>query len=155
MAPSAGTAARRPLPRLALAGIAVLVAAACSAEDPITPRITRADDPSSTVFLAQAQPAGYTMDALYAGAVKRDEEGCLRLNTGHTVVWPNGFSLVASDGGLDVEAPGGRAVGRVGGGFRFGGGEVPSADYTGLTPADAEVAATRCPGLYWVVGATR
>jgi hypothetical protein len=152
MARSAGTTT---LLRAALAGFALLAAGACSAEDPLSPRITRTDDPSSTVFLTQSEPASYTMDALYAGAVKRDEGGCLRLSTGHTVVWPHGFSVVTRDGVLDVEAPGGRTVGRVGGAFRFGGGEVPAAAYTGLSAADAEVAATRCPGLYWVVGDTR
>lgn len=108
-----------------------------------------------TLFLAQSEAPDAVMDALFEGRVTRDDDGCLRLDTpdAHTVVWPLGFSLTADDGELVVRDAGGDAVGRVGGPFRLGGGEVASLhDGIAMTPEDRQDARASCPGRYWIVG---
>ncbi|MGH7539896.1 MAG: hypothetical protein ACRELC_02750 [Gemmatimonadota bacterium] len=103
----------------------------------------------------QGVPATVVMEALFVGRVIRDPAGCLRLETPdqHTVVWPFGFRLVPADGGLAVRDADGQAVGRIGGDFRLGDGEVPFL-HEGLALPEAErrAAETRCPGRYWIVG---
>jgi hypothetical protein len=78
--------------------------------------------------------------------------GCLRLDTPdtHTVIWPKGFDLGAD---LRVRDDRGAVVGRIGGAFRLGGGEVPSLhDGIPLSEADRVRAGSRCPGRFWIVG---
>lgn len=134
------------------------LAAGCSPTGGADPRLNEADDPAGTLFLTQASPAGAVMEALFEGRVIRDEQGCLRLETGggerHTVVWPHGFTLRSRAGALYVHDAEGREIGRVGGPFRFGGGEVPSAEWLDLSAEQRAQAQTRCPGRYWVVGDT-
>lgn len=106
------------------------------------------------LLLTQATEPEVSMDALYTGPVTADAGGCLRLDTaeGVTVVWPKGFRARSSDGGTVIENAGGRAVGRVGDSFRLGGGEVPFLhEGLGFTPTDQELAASRCPGKFWIV----
>lgn len=128
------------------------LASSCSAD------LHTVDDASDTVFLTQATPPGAVMEALYEGRVYRDEQGCLRLETmsgmGHTAVWPYGFTLETRGGASHVVDPRRRSIGRVGGSFRFGGGEVPSAEWADLTTEQRALAQSRCPGRYWVVGET-
>lgn len=108
-----------------------------------------------TVFLAQSETPDVVMDALFEGRVTRDDDGCLRLDTpdSHTVVWPFGFSLAARDGELVVRDAGGDVVGRIGGPFRLGGGEVAVLhDGIAMAPEDRQEARASCPGRYWIVG---
>ncbi len=131
-----------------LAGIAAL-AAACSSETGTGP----GDEATGVLFLAREAPASAVMDALFEGTVKLDARGCLRLDSGRTVVWPYGFEPYVGGGALRVRDAAGRDVGRVGGGFRFGGGEVDALhDGLGLPAAARAEAEARCPGGFWVVG---
>lgn len=108
-----------------------------------------------TLFFTQTVVPDAVMDALFQGRVSRDVAGCLRLDLDdrHTVIWPKGFSLDRRPGHLVVLDAGGDAVGRIGGHFRLGGGEVPFL-HAGipLSDADRERAEARCPGRYWIVG---
>ena len=92
------------------------------------------------------------MDALFTGRVIEDAQGCLRLDSPdrHTVIWPQGFQLAARGGSAAVLDGGGREVGTIGASFRLGGGEVTQVPVDMLTAADAQVAAARCPGRYWL-----
>jgi hypothetical protein len=129
--------------------------AACSAGD-IGPALAGNDNPGGAVFLAQNQPAETVMEALFQGTVVQDEQGCLRLGGGHpaTVIWPYGFKLEARVGGVYVEDASGRTVGRVGGSFSFGGGNINTHEHASLTARDHALAASRCPGTFWLVGET-
>ena len=142
--------ARRSVPILALA----LAACASGETDPTA---LRSDlDVEATLFLAQTRPADAVMDALFVGVIERDAQGCLRLageGDRPTAVWPYRFTLAAQGAGVVVRDPGGREVGRIGGSFRLGGGEV-SALHEGipLPAGQRERAAERCPGRFWIVG---
>ncbi|HEU4883891.1 MAG TPA: hypothetical protein VFT45_16645 [Longimicrobium sp.] len=111
--------------------------------------------PEATVFLTQKSPPGNTMDALYTGTVNRDAQGCLRTaDDGAAVVvviWPYGFNLKARSGGLYVEDAEGRTVGRIGGEFRFGGGQA-DAEYvdTYLSQSDRARASVCHADKYWI-----
>jgi hypothetical protein len=138
--------ARRAISMLAAAALA---AAACTAIP------TDGADLGEVLFLTESQPATFQMEALYKGAVVADAAGCLRLasESAHTVVWPHGFELRRRDGALAVIDPGGREIGRVGGSFTFGGGEVPTLhEGIALSGTQKAVALERCPGRYWIVG---
>ena len=124
--------------------------------DPVTS--TGADGMvDGTVFLVQSSPATAVMEALYRGPVRRDDQGCLRLEPDGdvpvTVVWPYGFTLETRDDGQHVRDADGRDIGRIGDSFTFGGGYV-SALHSGipLTQAQRGLAESRCPGTYWIVG---
>lgn len=97
------------------------------------------------LFLTQGAPATFVMDALFEGRVVVDDAGCVRLDGPDpaTVVWPYRFTLE----GNTVHAADGRIVGRLGGSFRLGGGEVPT-----LAGGDWQSALDRCPGRFWIVG---
>ncbi|MBW3571326.1 MAG: hypothetical protein KY467_09480 [Gemmatimonadetes bacterium] len=138
----------RTVPRALLPGFAALALNACSPDG--------VAGPPDTVLLTQASPTKVVMQALFEGRVDRDEQGCLRLDSQdrHTVVWPFGFTLVRRDGGLYVRDAFRRDIGRIGGPFRFGGGEVPTVEGADLPAGKRELAESRCPGRYWVVGAT-
>lgn len=135
-----------------LACLAILAAGACSTEE--GPLVGTPD--GETLFLTAAAPQPIHMQALYEGRVQRDEQGCLRLETQdrHVVVWPFGFELENRGGATYVEDPARRAIGRIGGSFRFGGGEVPSVEAADLSPDSRALAQSRCPGRYWIVGGT-
>ena len=131
-----------------------LALAACGGAEGLGPTFNRNE--AATVFLAQGAPATAAMDALFQGRVTRDLRGCLRLdNLGdqHTVVWPHGFTIAERDGELFVKNAAGSDVGRIGGSFRFGGGEVAALhDGLNLSVESRQMAESRCPGRYWVVG---
>lgn len=105
-------------------------------------------------FITQNVVQTVHMDALFRGTVVSDQQGCLRLDDAGaaTVVWPQGFTAAIEDGALVVRDRDGAEVGRVGGAFSLGGGEVPAlSDGMGFTVQDRLVAEARCPGLYWIV----
>lgn len=138
--------------RAAVLGAVVAGAGCAASEDPTALLRTGGTE---TVFLVQSEVPDAVMDALFQGIVVRDDAGCLRLDTEArpTAVWPAGFSLVAASGGLTVRDAQGAEVGRIGGAFRLGGGNVPDL-HDGLPISDAtrEIGRTRCPGTYWIVG---
>lgn len=130
-----------------------LAMAACSPSD--DPASFGALEEGGLLFLVQTEPATDVMEALWDGVVQRDERGCLRLATEdrHTVVWPFGFTLGVRSDGPYVRDERGRDVGRIGGSFRFGGGEVPELhEGIPLHPTARAAALSRCPGPYWIVG---
>lgn len=109
----------------------------------------------ATVFLRQAGPAEVVMEALYTGIVRRDAEGCLRLDSdgSEVVIWPHDARMVSLGDVLHIETGDGRNVGQIGGTFSVGGGFVPAATFEDLSDADRAVAESRCPSAnYWVVG---
>ncbi|MBT8399179.1 MAG: hypothetical protein KJO98_01785 [Rhodothermia bacterium] len=109
---------------------------------------------AAVIFITQVEPQADVMQALYEGKVSRKGD-CIVLSDSpeeHTVVWPHGFRLSgsASDVVLDDE---GRLVGRIGDGFRLGGGEVPTLWEGGpVSEHSRRIALEECPGLYWIVG---
>lgn len=139
----------------ALSACAVALAlAACGQAEGTGPTFSRNEPPA--LFFVQGAPPAVVMDALFQGRVTRDAVGCLRLDhlgDRHTVVWPHGFTIEERDDGLFVKDAAGRDVGRIGGSFRFGGGEIPAL-HEGLKLSDEsrQLAESRCPGRYWIVG---
>jgi hypothetical protein len=140
----------------AAACAAALALAACSATEGEAPALTGNENPDATVFLTQNQPPQAVMEALFEGVVVRDAQGCLRLGSdaGATVIWPYRFALQSRSDGLYVKDAGGRTVGRIGGSFRFGGGNIGAYSHAGLSAGDQARAASRCPGTFWLVGDT-
>lgn len=154
---------KRPLTSLRRAGAWMLALAAlpaCSSADLQGPGdASSLADAEDVLFLTRSAAPQAVMDALFEGRVERDGSGCLRLDLSdeHTVIWPTGFELAeTADGGLRVLDADGREVGRVGGRFRLGGGEVATLhEGIPMTEADRRAARERCPGRYWIVGETR
>lgn len=147
---SLGHSNARGLPALAILVVATWLGS-CSDSG----NLTRAPDAVETLFLAQNVVPNATMEALFQGRIIRDRAGCLRLQAPDdaTVVWPKGFTLRNRSGELAVLDSKGRKVGRIGGAFRLGGGEVPLLhDGIGLSSAARRQAEARCPGRYWIVG---
>ncbi|HEU0300799.1 MAG TPA: hypothetical protein VFR37_15160 [Longimicrobium sp.] len=139
----------------AAALLCLAAAAACAASADGGPT---GEDPSGTLFFSQTEVPNAYMQALFDGRIYRDAAGCLRLelqgNPHDTAVWPYGFTLDDRGGELHVLDAGGRSIGRVGGHFRFGGGEQDSVKWLRVSERQRELARTRCPGKYWVVGQT-
>lgn len=139
--------------------LALLVLAGCSSASdggPTTPlsSLSAAD----VHFFAQDEVPEVVPDALFEGRVLLDDAGCLRLDgpDAHTVIWPKGYSLTVTDGALAVRDGGGEPVGRIGGTFRLGGGEVPFLhDGIPMAKADREAAEAACPGRFWIVAENR
>ena len=107
------------------------------------------------VFLVQEVTPLVVMEALFEGRVRADARGCIRLESADdaTVVWPAGFRLVREGTHLEIRDVNDRRVGRLGGRFRLGGGEVAELhDGLGLDRALRQLAANRCPGRFWIVG---
>lgn len=136
-------------------GLALLSLVACdnAATGPSDPAaLARLD---GTLFISQPQLPDAQMEALFQGAVLRDDAGCLRLQppSHATVVWPYGSHLVEKEGEHWVQAASGQTMGLVGGIFRFGGGVVPALNEgMGFTAAQIRTAHSRCPGRFWLVG---
>ncbi len=128
--------------------------AACSSPKVEGPTFTRNDGPA--VFIVQGAPARAVMDALFQGRVTLDAQGCLRLDDvggdRHTVVWPHGFTIEERGSALFVKDAAGNDVGRVGGSFRFGGGETLVLHEGVVSEESRLLAESRCPGRYWIVG---
>jgi hypothetical protein len=144
---------RRPPWVVSLALVAMLLVARCTPHDAEPPAgLQHVSDETGLLFLTQNVVPDAFMDALFEGRVVADRAGCLRLESpdAHTVVWPKGFGL---GGDLRVRSDRGAEVGRIGGSFRLGGGEVPSLhDGVPLSEADRVRAESRCPGRFWIVG---
>jgi hypothetical protein len=117
-------------------------------------------DADRPFFITQNVAPNAVMDALFQGRVVADAAGCLRLDSPDrvTVIWPRGFTLEpraggSPAGGLQVHDARGRSVGRIGGEFRLGGGEVPwLPDGIPLAADVRQHAVRRCPGIFWIVG---
>jgi hypothetical protein len=108
-----------------------------------------------TYFVRQPVNPGAVMEALFQGKVIKDEGGCLRLQAPDdaTVVWPYRSALDVRGDGQWIVGADGRDLGKIGGDFRFGGGEVPYL-HEGLgfhEPSITEIM-DRCPGRFWIVG---
>jgi hypothetical protein len=108
---------------------------------------------TGVIFVAQNIVPSTVMEALFEGRVIADSAGCLRFDSPDpaTVVWPKGFSIAESGSTMTVRNGAGRQIGRIGGTFRLGGGEVASVQQ-GISPDDRERLETSCPGRYWIVG---
>lgn len=141
----------RTVKKIASCVMTVALCVAACANEPLDLTADR----DSFVFLAQQVAPTVVMDALFVGRVVRDGQGCLRLDSpaGPTVVWPFGSRLVLDGTDLDVRNAAGRRIGRLGGHFRLGGGEIDSL-HSGLalSEADRQLGTSRCPGRYWIVG---
>lgn len=141
--------------------LALAVLAACSSPDVQgpgdAPRPLAGAD-ADVAFLNQSTDPPVVMTALFEGRSDRDGSGCLRLDLPgeHTVIWPAGFTLAqAADGVSRVLDAEGVEIGRIGGRFRLGGGEVAALhEGVPVTEADRRTARERCPGRYWTVGET-
>lgn len=146
-------------PVLALLVLALLVLTGCSSATdggPTTPlsSLSAAD----VHFFTQDEVPEVVPDALFEGRVLLDDAGCLRLDgpDAHTVIWPKGYSLAVAEGALAVRDGGGETVGRIGGAFRLGGGEVPFLhDGIPMAKVDREAAEAACPGRFWIVAENR
>lgn len=137
---------------------AVLAAAACSSADigGLEPDPSfEMEERDGVVFMTQNVVPAAMMDALYMGRVFLAEEGCLRLETSETAspVWPKGYGFSVAGGEIRVLDRDGEVVGTVGEEFRLPGGLVPElSDAMGFDQADRDLAESRCPGDYWIVG---
>jgi len=133
--------------------LVLATAAGCTADPGVGPNLSGDENPLAVTFVAQVNQT-MAMDALYHGVVSRDANGCLRAE-GHeqrTVIWPEGWKLEARGEALFVKDATGSDVGRIGGQFRLGGGEIPSVESASLSASDAQRLQTRCPGSYWLAG---
>ncbi|HST62750.1 MAG TPA: hypothetical protein VLK84_28855 [Longimicrobium sp.] len=148
---------------LLLAGLVITAFAACSgpeAEAGSGPGAevpsAAAEKPDSILFLVQGAPQAESMEALYEGRIAPNPQGCIQTEgpSPATIVWPHGFTLEDRGGELEVKDATGRITGRIGGSFRFGGGQVPSNNYAFLPEPARTKAAARCPGDVWIVGDT-
>ncbi len=140
--------------RVVIAGTALLAAACSSPEGVLSFDPLNFQERTGIVFVRQNETPTVVMEALFEGRVVADAAGCLRFDSSDTatVVWPNGFIMVASGEEMLVRDAAGRDIGRVGGTFRLGGGEVSSLQGTPMSAADRQSADTHCPGRYWIVG---
>lgn len=140
--------------RVTIAATAVLAAACSSPEDVLSFDPLDFQEQTGIVFIRQNETPTAVMEALFEGRVIADAAGCLRFDSPDpaTVVWPKDFTMVRSGSEMLVRDPVGREIGRVGGTFRLGGGEVSSLQGAAMSAADRQRADTRCPGRYWIVG---
>ena len=129
-----------------------LAAAACNSDTGSGPSFTSGEDPSATVFVSLDAALDLYPDALYQGRVVRDEQGCLRTEGPgqYTVVWPYGYQLVERGGKLHVQDAQGNDVGKIGGSFKFGGGEMQTIDHLPISTQKRERAVGSCPGRFWL-----
>ncbi len=129
--------------------------ASCSPTGNAGPLAVRSQEPGEVIFLVQNATPDAVMGALFQGRVIKDDHGCLRLESAdqHTVIWPNGFTLEGVGAELRVLDGTRNEVGRIGGSFRLGGGEVPVLHGgVPVSPDDRQRAIESCPGRYWIVG---
>jgi hypothetical protein len=145
-----------PTKGLALAIGFTMMLNACS--DPLSPeaasphlQILSAD---GVKLITQNVVVPDAMDALFQGRVVNDEQGCIRLDAEDdaTVIWPEGFTIESTIEGPVIRDESDHFVGRLGGDFVLGGGEVMTlTDVMGFTDADGAFAGQHCPGRYWIV----
>lgn len=144
----------------ALALLALPLTGACSSDaaSPTLPdppaglQVTVQED---VVVLTQNVVPEVTMEALFDGDVILDEAGCMRLATdgAHTVIWPVDYGVRSEGSDRIVHDDQGNPVGVIGGSFTVSGGEVSGlSDALGFTDADRALAASQCPGGFWIVG---
>jgi hypothetical protein len=129
----------------------LILTQACGSAGPDPAAAFDVRNTGDVLFLVQHETPLAVMDALHTGRVAADGSGCLRIDgaTPTTVVWPKGFAL----DGRTVRDERGRSIGRLGGGFRLGGGEVPLLhDGIPLSTEARAAAEERCPGRFWIVG---
>lgn len=133
--------------------IILAAAAGCAADPGVGPTLSGDENPLAVTFVAQVDQTT-SMEALYHGVVSRDASGCLRAEGfgQRTVIWPEGWKLEVRGEALFVRDATGSEVGRIGGQFRLGGGEIPGVEYASLSASDAQLLQTRCPGSYWLAG---
>jgi hypothetical protein len=111
------------------------------------------------VFAAQRTTggAGETMQALLFGTLTLEGD-CLRIANGaggahHVPIWPPGYTLARTAGGMDVLDETGRVRVRVGDLIRVSGGETATIDGIRILPEGVERdLRQRCAGPYWIVG---
>lgn len=136
----------------AVAALAALALGGCTSSPPEgTASLLDVPAHGEVLFLTQnAVPDGF-MEALFVGRVIADAAGCLRLDGPDpaTVVWPFRFILDPRGRVLDSL---GTEIGRIGGSFRLGGGEVTLHAGIAMSEAVKQVAEARCPGRFWIVG---
>lgn len=142
--------------RMARAGVLLsLILTGCADTGTPTADLPLDSLEGDTYFIRQPERPRSVMDALFQGRVVRDERGCLRLQppADATVVWPFGSTLEARSSGQWVVEAGGNEMGKIGGLFSFGGGEVPFLHVgLGFQQPDITQIQTRCPGRFWIVG---
>ena len=142
----------------ALGTVAVTLTAACSSDPPTGPELEagiQVHEDAGVVFLTQNVIPEAIMGALFEGRVLLDDEECLRLDypDAHTAIWPLGYQVVVEGEEIRVLDRDGEHVGTVGGEFALPGGEVTElSDAMGFDQDDRDLAASRCPGRYWIVG---
>jgi hypothetical protein len=118
--------------------------------------VTKTTGPSSAipgVFFAQRPPGGADMLAEIRGELVLDERGCLRVRHrgGSSVtVWPSGFELERSDGGVRILDREGEVVAKVGEAVYMGGGGTPIRGNEAVDDGTRRELLKRCPGSYWV-----
>lgn len=149
--------------RITVVALAALAAAACSSPSSSLDGdllLEEADqvaalDGEGIHLLVQVKDLEAYPSALYRGRLEMDAGGCVRLaeSTGQTtVLWPKGFSGRAVSGGIEIRDERGAVVGRTGQRFRMAGGGLPFLhEGIGFTAADQALAASRCPGAFWLV----
>jgi hypothetical protein len=139
---------------LAITLMAISATACSSTEGVLSFDPVHFQDQTGVVFVRQNVTPDAVMEALFEGRVVMDAAGCLRLDSpdASTIVWPEGFAMTVSSEEMLVHDAGGREIGRVGGTFRLGGGQLTSLQNVGVSAGDRQRAETHCPGIYWVVG---
>jgi hypothetical protein len=129
--------------------------AGCSPSYESDPTDIGVTDAGTPLFITQNVAPVVVMEALFDGRIIVDDAGCIRQDSGDrpTVVWPKSYTLDRIDNELRVLNAVGREIGRIGGRFRLGGGEVPQLhEGSHLSSADRHRATTRCPGIFWITG---
>ena len=107
------------------------------------------------VFFTQNRVPAVSMEALFTGTIRIDDDGCLSPGAGseatHTFAWPKSYSLDTSGSAPVVRDDQGEPVGAVGEEFTFAGGVVEELLASmGFTDED-RAAAAACPGRIWIV----
>lgn len=152
--PAPSSPAGAVLTAVALA-LALALTACSSPTAPDAPILNAGPNGNEALFFTLNATPDANMEALFEGRVLLGADGCLRLESSEapTVIWPVGFSLQEREGELLVRDAEDRAVGRIGGHFRLGGGTVPELNERMALDEDVlQRADARCPGRYWIVG---
>ena len=110
------------------------------------------------VFFTQNRVPAVSMEALYTGTIRIDDDGCLRpgaeSQATHTFAWPKSYSLDTSGSAPVVRDERGERVGAVGEEFTFAGGVVEELLASMGFMDEDRTAAAACPGRIWIVSPT-